>query len=114
MGNNVFYVYIRLHGATRAELPSSVRGAVSSNCGETMILSLSVCKEQELEVCLLEKVKFWKESMANVETNLGGAELVIHQIQTSNGGFELPHAILGSIAEAKLTLNMTYTICKLI
>ncbi len=113
MGNNIFYVYIRLRNATPAELPSSIRQTISSNYGETMILAISVCKERELEVCLAEKVKFWKESMANSEAILGGAELVIHQIQTSNGGLELSHAIMGAIAEANLSLSMTYTVCKL-
>lgn len=114
MGNNIFYIYIRLNSVPLKELPPSVRQTVSSNYGETMILSLSVCKEQKIEVCLAEKVKCWKESMVNIKTHFHGAELVIHQIQTSNGGLELSPVIMGAIAEAKLTLNMTYTICKLI
>ena len=114
MENNVFYVYIRLRNTPLTELPLSVRETLHSDYGENKILSLSVCKEREIEACLAEKVKFWKESMANVETNLGAAELVIHQIQTSNGGLELSHTIMGAIAEAKLALHITYTVCKLI
>lgn len=108
MGNNIFYVYIRLKNATLSELPSSVRQTLSSDYGENNILSPSVCKEREIEECVTEKVKFWKESTAKLDPNLGGAELVIHRIQTSNGGLELSHVIMGAIAEAKLTLNMTY------
>ena len=113
MGNNVFYVYIRLKNAPLTELPSSVRGALSSVYDENMILAVSVCKEREIEECVTEKVRFWKESMANLAPHLGGAELVIHQIQTSNGGLELSHVIMGAIAEANFTLNMTYTMVNL-
>lgn len=114
MANNIFYVYIRLRNATLSELPSSIRHTLCSNYDESMTLALSVCKELELEECLAEKVKFWKESMVNIETKFNDAELVIHQIQISNGGVALPHVIIGDIAEANLTLNMTYTVCKLI
>ncbi len=114
MGNNVFYVYIRLKDATRVELPLSVRQTIRSDSCESMILSLSVCKEQEIEACLAEKVKFWKELMANAETNFNGAELVIHQVQISNGGLELSYVMMRAIAEANLTLSITYSICKLI
>ena len=79
-----------------------------------MILFHSVCKEQEIEVCLAEKVNFWKENMVDVETTFGSAELVIHQIQTSNSGLELSHVMIGAIAEANLALSMTYSIFKLI
>ena len=114
MENNIFYVYILVKDATQAKLPPAVRQTLSSDCGENMILLLSVCKERELEECLTEKVKFWKESMVNVKTNFNGVELIIHQIRTSDGGLKLSHTIIRSIAEAKLTLKVTYTDCKLI
>ena len=99
---------------TGAELPLSVHQTVCSDCGGIMILSLSVCKEQEIEACLAEKMNFWKENMVDVETTFGSAELVIHQIQTSNSGLELSHVMIGAIAEANLALSMTYSIFKLI
>ncbi len=114
MGNNVFYIYIRLKNSCLMELPTAVRGALDSYNGDIMILCLSACKERELEACLYEKVEFWKESMANTDTKFSGAELVIHQIQISNGGLELSPVIMRAIAEAKLTLSLTYTVCKLV
>ena len=113
MGNNIFYVYIRLKDVSLTELPFPMRQVFCSNCDGSMIFLLSVCKEHEMEECLSEKVKFWKESIANMETIFGGADLVIHQIQTSNGGLNLSYAIMGDIAEAKLNLSMTYSVCKL-
>ncbi len=113
MGNNVFYVYIRLRGATRTELPPAVRATLSSDYGDAMILDLCVCKEQELEQALAEKVNFWKESMASSEVGFDSAELVIHQIQISNGGLELSPATIGLIAQANLSLSMTHTTCHL-
>ena len=114
MGNNVFYVYIRLRNMPLTELPTFLRKTVTSYLENTAVLAVSVCKEQELEECLTKKVKFWEEAMKSAEAKHIGAELVIHQIQVSNGGLELSYAILGSIAEAGLTLNITHTICKLI
>ena len=114
MVKNVFYVYVRLRGISSTELPLPVRQTIKSDYGKTLILNLSVCEEQELEECLAEKVRFWKESMVNITTDFNAAELVIHQIQTSNGGLELSHVIMGDIAKAKLSLIITYTTCKLI
>jgi hypothetical protein len=114
MAINIFYVYIRLRHTIKSDIPPSIYQALCSNCGETKILSLSVCKEPELEKCLAEKAKFWKDNIVNVETKLNDADLVIHQIQTSNGGLELSHATIEAIAEGNLTLNITYTVCKLI
>ncbi len=114
MGNNVFYSYIRLKNAVQTELPSVVRQAVFANYGEKINLFLSVCKEDELEACLAEKVLLWNESMAKSKMSFDDAELVIHQIQISNGGLELSHEIMKSIAEANLTLCVTYSVCNLI
>lgn len=104
MDSNVFYVYIRLTDAARAELPSSLSRAISSDYGDNKILSLSVCKEREIDDCLSEKLRFWHESAVNLT-----AELVIHQICVSNGGLELSPAILRDIAESNLTLSITHT-----
>ena len=113
MGNNVFYIYIRLRGATRSNLPPAVRKILFSDYGDVMHLSLSVCKEPEAEEVIAEKVKFWKDNMANIEADGGVAELVIHQIRISNGGLELSPTMVRAIAQANLSLHMTYTVCNL-
>ena len=114
MGNNVFYVYIRLKNSYLTQLLPTVREALNSHCGDNTILCLSVCKERELEACIGEKVGFWKEHTESIEVKINGAELVIHQIQVSNGGIELSPVIMSAIGEANLLLSMTYTVCKLV
>lgn len=114
MSSNIFYVYIRLKDATQTELPIAARQTIRSDCGKTIIMSFSACKEREIEECLLEKVKFWEKCMTYCEAKCHGAELVIHQIQTSNGGIELSHRMMGTIADAKLTLSVTYTAHRLV
>ncbi len=113
MENNVFYVYIRLRGASWAALPPAVRSTVSSNYGDVMIVDLCVCKESEVEKALVEKAHFWKESMAGSQADYTDAELVMHQIQVANGGFELSPATIGCIAQADLSLHMARTTCQL-
>lgn len=114
MGNNVFYSYIRLKNAVQTELPLVIRQAIFANYGERINLFLSVCKGHEIEACLAEKVLLWNESMAKSKMSFDDAEIVIHQIQISNGGLELSHEIMRSIAEANLTLCVTYSVCNLI
>ena len=41
-------------------------------------------------------------------------KVVIDMNMNENGGLKLSHTIIRSIAEAKLTLKVTYTDCKLI
>ena len=113
MENNVFYVYIRLRGASWAALPPAVRNTVSSNYGDVMIVDLCVCKETEVEQALVEKAHFWKESMAGSQADMSGAELVIHQIQVANGGLELSSVTIDCIAQADLSLHMARTTCQL-
>ena len=113
MGNNVFYIYIRLRGASWAALPPAVRNTVTSNDGEGMIAHLCVYKEAEVEQALVETAHFWKESMVGSQADVSGAELVMHQIQVANGGLELSPATIGCIAQADLSLHMARTTCQL-
>ena len=105
----VFYVYIRLKNTPAASLPAPLRKAVSSNLFESVHLSLSVCGADEIENCIAAKVKLWKDS----GSDLGGAELVVHHIKTSNGGFDLAPATVAALAEAKLTLCVTHSVLNL-
>lgn len=114
MGKNVFYCYIRLKKAPQTELPLVIRQAIFADYGERINLFLSVCKEHEIEACLAEKVLLWNESIAKSKMSFDDAEIVIHQIQISNGGLELSHEIMKSIADANLTLCITRSVCELI
>ena len=113
MGNNVFYSYIRLKNAIQTELPLVIRQAIFADYGEKTNLFLSVCKEHEIEACLAEKVLLWNESMAKSKISFDDAEIVIHEIQISNGGLKLSHEIMKAIAHAKLNLCVTYSVCNL-
>ncbi len=105
----VFYVYIRLKNTPAAKLPAPLRKLVSSNLLESTLLSLSVCGAHEIEDCIAAKAKLWKD----FGSDLGGAELVVHQIRTSNGGFDLSPATVAALAEANLTLCVTHSVINL-
>lgn len=105
----VFYVYIRLKNTPAASLPEPLRQSVSSNLPESTHLSCSVCGADEIEDCIAAKAKLWKD----FGSDLGGAELVVHQIRTSNGGFDLSPATVAALAEANLTLCVTHSVINL-
>ncbi len=105
----VFYVYIRLKNTPAAKLPAPLRKLVSSNLLESTRLSLSVCGADEIEDCIDAKAKLWKD----FGSDLGSAELIVHQIRTSNGGFDLSPATVAALAEAKLTLCLTHSVINL-